>query len=82
MFGFLKTVFSAFSAFSAELEIDLVEALLAEAEGDLQMIREQQQEVVLLQQQVQEDLLLIKELRKEVLLLQQQVLNQDLYNHN
>jgi hypothetical protein len=79
MFGFLKTVFSAFSA---ELEIELVEALLAGAEGDLQMIKEQQQEVLLLQQQVQEDLLLIKELRKEVLLLQQQVLNQDLYNHN
>jgi hypothetical protein len=79
MFRFLKTVFSAFSA---ELEIELVEALLAEAEGDLQLIKEQQQEVLLLQQQVQEDLLLIKELQQEVILLRQEVLNQDLYNHN
>jgi hypothetical protein len=79
MFGFLKTIFSAFSA---ELEIELTEALLAGAEEDLRLINEQQEELILLQQQVQEDLKLIKELQQEVTFLRQEVLSQDLYNHN
>ena len=79
MFRFLKTVFSTFSE---ELEIDLVEVLLAGAEEDLHMMSELQQEVILLQQQVFLDLLLIEKLQQEVILLQQQVLSQDLCNHN